>query len=112
MMIIKVLRYVAGQGWGYDVSPEYEELGLDLSDHGERAYDIEPEDDEVIEEVKVAKLCALAADGDIEGCLKLVKMGIRPDMGDVDGRTALHIAAGCGHVDLVEVFVKKLDVNI
>jgi Amt family ammonium transporter len=111
MMMIKYIRGMCGQGYGFDVSPEMEELGLDKTSHGEKAYDIEARDDEQEDSVKVAKLNEAAATGDIDLCRSLVQAGTNPSKGDVDGRTALHIAAGKGQLEIVKMFVVEMNVD-
>jgi len=105
---MKIIEAVTGQ---LNVSPEYEELGLDFSDHGEKAYDLDAEDDEQDESVKAAKLCNKAAIGDIDGCKALIKAGVDPRAGDVDGRTGLHIACNKGYLNIVQMFVTDHSVS-
>jgi len=97
-----------------DISPEFEDVGLDKSEHDERAYDLEATEDEVETTILAAKLCMAAQSGNLTEVRRLVKLGVPPKAGDVDGRTALHIAASFGHMDIVNVMVDEfgLDVNV
>jgi hyperpolarization activated cyclic nucleotide-gated potassium channel 4 len=59
------------------------------------------------------KLCAAAADGDIESLKALIDHGISPNSADYDGRTALHLAAAEGIVNVLEfLLANKADVNV
>jgi lysophospholipase len=49
-----------------------------------------------------ADLCALAAAGDAEGLGLWLDAGAHPDDADYDGRTALHLAAADGELEVVE----------
>ena len=111
---MEIIRFCGERGWikPLNVSPEFEEIGLDISDHGEKAYDLAAEDDETNEAVRAAKLCNKAAVGDIDGCKQLIKAGVNPKHGDVDGRTPLHIAANKGYINLVQMFVNDYSVNV
>merc|ERR1719460_2513762 len=87
-----------------NVPPEFEEKGLDQSDHGEAGYDFLPSgDNELEKEIVGAKLCAAAAAGDVPKCRQLATRaqqdGIDPAHPDVDGRTPLHLAAAAGNLD-------------
>lgn len=48
------------------------------------------------------KLCECASFGDIKGIEQLVKEGYNINSSDYDNRTALHIAAAIGNLDLVK----------
>eukprot|EP00934_Nitzschia_sp_Nitz4_P003723 Nitzschia sp. Nitz4//scaffold33_size148984//463//2508//NITZ4_002907-RA/size148984-snap-gene-0.0-mRNA-1//1//CDS//3329548364//3713//frame0 len=49
-----------------------------------------------------------AADGDLNEVLLLLSLGdFKVDEGDYDKRTALHLAAGEGHADIVELLISK-----
>ena len=108
MLIIKSIT-------GLDVTPDQEKIGLDITDHGEKAYDIDGETDETDDRIKVGELCERAQAGDVEGCRNVItKMGLHPVKGDVDGRTGLHVAARYGKLDVVKMLVEEfnLDVNV
>lgn len=53
------------------------------------------------------KLCSIAAQGDVEAMQALQAKGIRLDEVDYDGRSALHIAAAHGHLELVKWLVNN-----
>lgn len=95
-----------------DVTPEMEDIGLDKAEHGEKAYDLEAPEDDVEEEIMIAKLCGAAATGDVDLCKKLVKMGVGPGQGDVDGRTALHLAAAQGQLEVAKALVHEMGVDV
>ena len=105
LMIIKKVAYL-------DVPPEYEEVGLDKSDHGERAYDVEFESDDLEKEILGAKLCDAAISGDVGLCRKLLRRGVDPVAGDVDGRTPLHLAAAAGKTEVLRLFIDEENVSV
>jgi glutaminase len=47
------------------------------------------------------RLCWAASQGDVDEVRTLIASGVDPNIGDYDGRTALHLAASEGHHDLV-----------
>ena len=60
-----------------------------------------------------AKLCGAAAAGDIETLKALIDHGISPNAADYDGRTALHLAASEGIVNVIEfLLANKADINV
>lgn len=50
-------------------------------------------------------LCQAAHKGDIEQIKKAVKEGVSLRSADYDGRTALHLAAAAGHVELIKYLI-------
>ena len=57
------------------------------------------------------KLCAAAADSDIERLKELVSKGAQVDMGDYDKRTALHLGASEGLLDIVKHLILEAKAN-
>ena len=58
-------------------------------------------------------LCGAAADGNLDKLRQLINHGISPNACDYDGRTALHLAASEGIVNVIEFLVaNKADVNV
>lgn len=53
------------------------------------------------------KLLFLACQGDVKGVEELLKEGTDVNSIDLDGRTALHIAACDGHVDVVKMLLSR-----
>ncbi len=62
-------------------------------------------------EVLIQKLISYSSRGDIENLIKLDGL-VDFDVTDYDKRTALHLAASEGHVDIVEYLVNVKNVNI
>ena len=48
------------------------------------------------------KFCAI---GDIDGVKRLIMRGTEIDQSDYDGRTAIHLAASEGHIQIVEFLI-------
>ena len=97
-----------------DISPECEELGLDKYNHGEMSYDYEGPEDETIQEILISKLCSAAISNDVKKIDEIIKFGVDPYLGDVDGRTVLHVASSNGSLQTVKYLVEKykVDVNV
>jgi glutaminase len=55
------------------------------------------------------RLCWAASQGDLEEVRTLISSGVDPNIGDYDGRTALHLAASEGHCEVVAYL---LDQNV
>jgi ankyrin repeat protein len=64
------------------------------------------------EEILVAKLCDAAISGDVGLCRKLLRRGVNPVAGDVDGRTPVHLAAAAGKTDILQLFIEEEKVNV
>jgi glutaminase len=77
---------------------------------GEVAYGIDHEDDD--EDKLASKLCEYAATGDLMEIKRFLRLHGSLDFSDYDDRTALHIAAAEGHLELCKFLVRKnIDVN-
>ena len=53
------------------------------------------------------RLCWAASQGDLDEVRSLIASGVDPNIGDYDGRTALHLAASEGHHDLVAYLLEQ-----
>lgn len=53
------------------------------------------------------RLMYLASEGDLDGIRELLESGIDVNFGDIDGRTALHVAACQGRPDVVDLLLQK-----
>merc|ERR1719461_2280167 len=95
---------------GIDVRPEAEEKGLDEVQIGEQAYDetLAPILD-LGQEVLITKLIDAAAGGKLDRVKSLVQVGAQPFGSDYDGRTALHLAAAGGHLEILKYLCKHAD---
>ena len=57
-------------------------------------------------------LCSAAGSGDLQQVKRLVDFGVRPDLGDYDLRTALHVSSAEGHEKIVEfLLLSQADPN-
>ena len=54
--------------------------------------------------------CACAANGDLEGISRLFNSGVDLTKGDYDARTPLHIAAACGHLNVLKYLIETSEV--
>ena len=61
-----------------------------------------------------AKLCDAASreGGSVDDCRKLLKRGVDPSSADVDGRTALHLAASSGNINILRLLVEEFGANV
>ncbi|KAM0945762.1 putative protein kinase TKL-Pl-5 family [Dioscorea sansibarensis] len=65
-------------------------------------------DDEVPPEINAnIRLMYLANEGNLEGIIDLLESGVDVNFKDIDGRTALHVAACQGLADVVELLLKR-----
>lgn len=53
------------------------------------------------------RLMYLANEGDVEGIEELLESGADVNFSDIDGRTALHVAACQGFAGVVELLIRK-----
>jgi ankyrin repeat protein len=53
------------------------------------------------------RLMYLANEGDIEGIQELIESGIDVNFKDIDGRTALHVAACQGQTEVLQLLLEK-----
>ncbi|WOK96098.1 hypothetical protein Cni_G04803 [Canna indica] len=61
---------------------------------------------------QVQTLLEAARYDDIEDLVRILSMGISPNSGDSQGRTALHMASANGHLEIVEYLIRnEADVN-
>lgn len=58
------------------------------------------------------QLLFMACQGDVAGVQDLLKQGVDVNSIDLDGRTALHIAACEGHLHVVNILLTRRDANI
>ena len=59
----------------------------------------------------IGSLCWAASDGDLKQVRQLISSGIDPNNSDYDGRTALHLAAGGNHLEVVKELVLRWGVK-
>ena len=98
---------------GMDVKPHVEEVGLDIEQIGEQAYDdtLNPLLD-LGEDIVAYQLCEAAAHGRLTEIKKLFLMGISLEHSDYDGRTPLILAASEGHLEVCKyIHDKGVDLN-
>ncbi|XP_058095449.1 integrin-linked protein kinase 1-like isoform X1 [Magnolia sinica] len=78
-----------------------------------RQSSLAPEDDgsEAVDEVDAidptVRIMYLANEGDLEGIEELLGAGTDVNYSDIDGRTALHVAACQGRTDVVELLIRR-----
>ena len=95
-----------------DVEPDVEEKGLDICQMGEQAYD-----DELLavldlgSEALSVQLCEAAFDGNLERVKELIKLGADPMYVDYDGRTAYHLAAAEGRLEIFDYLYDKKPIS-
>ena len=97
----------------YLFSKTGEEKGLDLIQIGEQAYDeiLSPMLD-LGADILTAKLIDAACSGNLNLVKELVEVGARPEVGDYDGRTPLHLAAAGGHLETMKYLYLQHGVDI
>jgi len=61
---------------------------------------------------KIIQLLLAASNGDVTALERAYLQGFDMDMGDYDGRTALHLAAAEGHTGCVKFLLEKCGVNV
>jgi len=66
------------------------------------------------EEHEAQKFCELAVKGDLTGIKWLVNRGAHPNKGDYDGRTAIHLAASEGRLEILQYLssIKGFNINV
>ncbi|KAH7651391.1 Non-specific serine/threonine protein kinase protein [Dioscorea alata] len=83
-------------------------LGKQSSLAPDRADEVDGEDADGLEQIDAnIRLMYLANEGDLQGILELLDSGVDVNFKDIDGRTALHVAACQNHADVVELLLKK-----
>ena len=96
-----------------DVNAHTDEVGLDLTQLGETAYDDTlslPLD--LGEEVLTTRMCAAAGIGDLKTIKMLIFAGCDVDAQDYDGRCPLALAASEGHLQVVTPLVEQYGAKI
>ena len=94
---------------GVNISIETELHGLDKMEIGEVAYGLDDDEDD---DKLCIKLCEFSAAGDLLEIKRFYRFHHSLDFKDDDDRSALHIAAAEGHLEVCKFLVKKgLDVN-
>jgi Amt family ammonium transporter len=128
---VQVLGVVVGVAWsavctffimviikqtvGADVDNRVEEIGLDLQQIGEQAYDDTL--DVVLDlgaESATTLLCEAASAGNLQEVARIIRCGAAPDSADYDGRRPLHVAAAEGRLAVCKFLldVHKVDANV
>lgn len=94
---------------GLELTVQEEDEGLDKTQIGEIGYDYtSPHDTMPMDEGDMAAhLIEAAANGNLGKCKKLVLAGANINRGDYDKRTALHLAAAEGRINVCEWLVSK-----
>lgn len=65
-------------------------------------------EEDVVEAINpTVKLMYLANEGDLQGIEELLDDGTDVNFSDIDGRTAVHVAACQGHADVVELLLRR-----
>lgn len=105
--------YVMPRFFHPDVTAEVDEIGLDVDQIGERAYD---EDlglllDSGLEGM-AARLCEAASKGDFPDVKRLLFAGADAEGQDYDGRTPIALAASEGHLKIVKYLCDQHGANM
>ncbi len=100
---------------GLDISIHVEEVGLDLTQIGEQAYDDELH---ALLDIGPAALAAhlreAAGAGDLDKLKSYISKGAPCELGDYDGRTSIHCAAANGHLHILQYLHQRhhVDINV
>jgi len=95
------------------ISAEAEEIGLDLVQIGEQAYDDRLDTIlDIGEAAMTVKMCSAARAGDLKKMKSLIASKGDPLAADYDKRTPLHLAAAMGHLHVVRSLTRHHDVDI
>ena len=96
-----------------DVSAYVDEVGLDIDQIGERAYDADL--DLLLDtglDGMTARLCEAASKGDFLSVKKLLLAGADAEGQDYDGRSAIALAASEGHLKIIKYLCDQHGANI
>lgn len=103
-IIMIVIRHTVGM----DISAEMEELGLDVTQIGAKAYDYELSITEDLgKETINQKFIDAASSGNVQKTCVLLDAGADINHQDYDGRSAIHLAAAGGHESVVTLLLQK-----
>lgn len=108
-LIVMVMKYTTG----IDVDADVEEMGLDLSQIGEQAYDDKLDLSlDIGPETLTQKLREACATGDVAEIHTLIRAGANPNGADYDRRYPIHLAASEGRLPAVVYLVTNHNVDI
>jgi Amt family ammonium transporter len=106
MLLIIIMKWTMK----IDVSPHVEEVGLDITQIGEQAYD---ERLALLDDVGIdgatKRLLVAAAQGNVHSVRAIINGGVPVDVVDYDGRSALHLAASEGRVRMCSFLLNASD---
>ena len=108
-----LIFFVMPKFFNPDVSAYVDEVGLDIDQIGERAYDADL--DLLLDtglEGMTARLCEAASKGDFLSVKKLLLAGADAEGQDYDGRTAIALAASEGHLKIIKYLCDQHGANI